>query len=65
MAMLLRAIGVGVCAGVVTVAGIEDISALAEVTERLETAGCSDVDPEKIWRGNVPRVLSAGCQGTR
>lgn len=37
--------------------GIEDISALPKVTDRLKAAGYSDRDIEKIWSGNVLRIL--------
>ncbi|MBU0825104.1 MAG: dipeptidase [Alphaproteobacteria bacterium] len=68
MAMVLRAIEVGgvdhICFGADWdggggLAGIEDISALPKVTERLKTAGYSDADIEKMWSGNVLRVLAA------
>lgn len=39
--------------------GIEDISALPKVTERLKAAGYSDADIEKMWSGNILRVLAA------
>lgn len=39
--------------------GIEDISALPKVTERLKTAGYSDADIEKMWSGNILRILAA------
>jgi membrane dipeptidase len=42
--------------------GIEDIAALPKVTERLKAAGYSDADIEKMWSGNILRVLAA--QGT-
>ena len=68
MAMVLRAIEVGgvdhICFGADWdggggLKGIEDISALPKVTERLKTAGFSDADIEKMWSGNVLRVLAA------
>ena len=39
--------------------GIEDISALPKVTERLKAAGYSDADIEKMWSGNILRILAA------
>lgn len=68
MAMVLRAIEVGgvdhICFGADWdggggLAGIEDISALPKVTERLKVAGYSDADIEKMWSGNILRVLAA------
>jgi len=68
MAMVLRAIEVGgvdhICFGADWdggggLKGIEDISALPKVTERLKAAGYSDADIEKMWSGNVLRVLAA------
>jgi membrane dipeptidase len=68
MAMVLRAIEVGgvdhICFGADWdggggLKGIEDISALPKVTERLKAAGYSDIDIEKMWSGNVLRVLAA------
>ena len=38
-------------------AGIEDITALPRITARLREAGYSDADIEKIWSGNVLRLL--------
>ncbi|MGN6690551.1 MAG: membrane dipeptidase, partial [Sphingopyxis sp.] len=38
--------------------GIEDISALPKVTERLKAAGYSDADIEKMWSGNILRVVA-------
>lgn len=38
--------------------GIEDISALPKVTERLRQAGYSDADLAKMWSGNILRILS-------
>ncbi|SMF72381.1 dipeptidase [Allosphingosinicella indica] len=43
--------------------GIEDISALPKVTERLKAAGYSDADIEKMWSGNVLRILRAAEAG--
>ncbi|NYT43189.1 membrane dipeptidase [Sphingomonas sp. R-74633] len=37
--------------------GIEDISALPKVTERLRAAGYSDADLEKMWSGNILRIV--------
>ncbi|MGK6319281.1 dipeptidase [Sphingomonas sp. DT-204] len=37
--------------------GIEDISALPRVTERLKRAGYSDQDLAKMWGGNILRIL--------
>ena len=66
--MVLRAIEVGgvnhICFGADWdggggLPGFEDISALPKVTERLKAAGYSDADIEKMWSGNVLRVLAA------
>lgn len=38
--------------------GIEDITALPKVTERLKAEGYSDVEIEKIWSGNILRILA-------
>jgi membrane dipeptidase len=68
MTMVLRAIEVGgvdhICFGADWdggggLPGIEDISALPKVTERLKDAGYSDADIEKMWSGNILRVLAA------
>jgi len=68
MKMVLRAIEVGgvdhICFGADWdggggLTGIEDISALPKVTERLKAAGYSDADIEKMWSGNILRVLAA------
>ena len=68
MAMVLRAIEVGgvdhICFGADWdggggLEGIEDISALPKGTERLKAAGYSDADIEKMWSGNVLRILAA------
>lgn len=68
MTMVLRAIEVGgvdhICFGADWdggggLPGIEDISALPKVTERLQAAGYSDADIEKMWSGNILRVLAA------
>ncbi|MEM7277176.1 MAG: dipeptidase [Pseudomonadota bacterium] len=39
------------------VAGMEDISALPKITERLLAEGYSEADIAKIWGGNVVRLL--------
>ncbi|WP_171012547.1 MULTISPECIES: dipeptidase [unclassified Sphingomonas] len=39
------------------VRGMEDITALPKITARLRREGFSDTDIEKIWSGNVLRVL--------
>lgn len=39
--------------------GIEDITALPKVTARLKEAGYSDAEIEKMWSGNVLRILAA------
>jgi membrane dipeptidase len=39
------------------VVGMEDITALPKITARLRQAGYSDADIEKIWSGNVLRLL--------
>ena len=71
MKMVLRAIEVGgvdhICFGADWdggggLKGIDDITALPKVTERLKEAGYSDADLEKMWSGNILRVLAA--QGT-
>ncbi|HEX2812269.1 MAG TPA: dipeptidase [Sphingopyxis sp.] len=68
MKMVLRAIEVGgvdhICFGADWdggggLKGIEDIAALPKVTERLKAAGYSDADIEKMWSGNILRVLAA------
>ncbi|WP_137753260.1 dipeptidase [Sphingopyxis sp. L1A2A] len=68
MTMVLRAIEVGgvdhICFGADWdggggLTGIEDISALPKVTERLKAAGYSDGDIEKMWSGNILRILAA------
>lgn len=68
MTMLLRALKVAgpdhVCIGADWdggggLKGIEDITALPKVTERLRAAGYSEADLAKIWSGNVLRILSA------
>jgi membrane dipeptidase len=44
------------------VTGMEDVSALPKITERLLAAGYSQADLQKIWSGNVLRVLHAAEQ---
>jgi membrane dipeptidase len=44
------------------VAGMEDVSGLAQVTDRLLAAGYSKFDLAKIWSGNVLRVLRTAEQ---
>lgn len=39
--------------------GLEDITALPKVSERLKAAGYSDADLEKMWSGNILRILRA------
>jgi membrane dipeptidase len=39
------------------IAGLEDITHLPRITERLKQVGYSAVDIEKMWSGNVLRVL--------
>jgi membrane dipeptidase len=39
------------------VKGLEDIDALPKITERLRAAGYSESDIEKMWSGNVLRLL--------
>ena len=39
--------------------GFEDITALPKVTARLKQAGYSDTDIEKMWSGNILRILEA------
>jgi membrane dipeptidase len=39
------------------VVGMEDITGLPRITARLRQAGLSDADIEKIWSGNVLRLL--------
>lgn len=39
------------------VAGMEDVTALPKVTARLRQAGYSEADIEKVWSGNVLRLL--------
>lgn len=72
MAMLLRAIEVAgpdhICIGADWdggggLEGIEDITMLPKVTARLKAAGFGDADIEKIWSGNVLRIVSQ--QGAR
>jgi membrane dipeptidase len=37
--------------------GMEDISALPRITQRLKQAGYSDADIQKVWSGNLLRVM--------
>jgi membrane dipeptidase len=46
-------------------AGIEDISALPKVTERLRQAGYSDADLAKMWGGNILRIVEAAERAAR
>ncbi len=39
------------------IAGLEEVSALPRITVALKAAGFSDADLEKLWSGNVLRVL--------
>ncbi|MDR7157036.1 microsomal dipeptidase-like Zn-dependent dipeptidase [Sphingobium xenophagum] len=66
MTMLLRGLEVGgvdhICIGADWdggdgVHGIEDITALPKITTRLKVAGYIDADIEKLWSGNVLRIL--------
>lgn len=68
MAMVLRAIEVAgvdhICFGADWdggggLAGIEDISALPKVTERLRQAGYSEAELAKMWSGNVLRIMAS------
>lgn len=43
--------------------GIEDVSALPKVTERLKRAGYSDDDLAKMWGGNILRIVEAARRG--
>nr|WP_294810307.1 dipeptidase [uncultured Sphingomonas sp.] len=45
--------------------GIEDISALPKVTERLRAAGYSDTDLAKMWSGNILRIVEAAERGRK
>ncbi|HEY9553391.1 dipeptidase [Allosphingosinicella sp.] len=44
------------------IAGLEDITALPKITARLKAEGYSDADIEKMWSGNVLRILQAAEQ---
>lgn len=66
MAALLHVIGVAgvdhVCFGTDFdggggIAGLEQVTALPRITQRLKAAGYSDADLEKMWSGNVLRIL--------
>lgn len=72
MAMVLRAIEVAgpdhICFGADWdggggLIGIEDIAAQPRITARLKAAGYSDIDIEKMWSGNVLRILEAQGSG--
>ncbi|MGB5779161.1 MAG: dipeptidase [Allopontixanthobacter sediminis] len=74
MAMVLRAIEVGgvdhICFGADWdggggLPGIEDISDQPRITARLQAAGYSDSDIEKMWSGNVLLILDAQGPGAR
>ena len=39
------------------IAGLEQVTALPRITQRLKAAGYSDTDLEKMWSGNVLRIL--------
>jgi membrane dipeptidase len=74
MAMVLRVIEVAgvdhVCFGADWdggggLPGIEDISALPKVTERLRAAGYSDADLAKMWGGNILRIVEAAERAAR
>jgi membrane dipeptidase len=41
------------------VTGLEDVSALPKITERLLAAGYSEQDIRNIWGGNLLRVIRA------
>lgn len=41
------------------IAGLEDISALPKITDRLRSLGYSADDIEKMWSGNMLRILAA------
>ncbi|MFN3369975.1 MAG: dipeptidase [Sphingomonadaceae bacterium] len=68
MRMVLRAIEVAgvdhICFGADWdggggIRGLEDISKLPKVTERLRAAGYSEADIAKMWSGNLLRILDA------
>jgi membrane dipeptidase len=72
IAMVLRAIEVAgpdhICFGADWdggggLIGIEDISAQPKITARLMAAGYSQADIEKMWSGNVLRILEAQGRG--
>lgn len=44
------------------VKGMEDVSSIPRITQALLTAGYSEADIEKIWSGNVLRVLAANAR---
>jgi len=37
--------------------GLQDITGLPRITQRLKAAGYSDADLAKMWSGNVLRIL--------
>lgn len=39
------------------IAGLEQVTALPRITQRLKQAGYSDTDLQKLWSGNVLRIL--------
>lgn len=41
--------------------GIEDVTALPRITAALKAAGYSDADLEKLWSGNILRILRAAA----
>jgi membrane dipeptidase len=47
------------------VTGMEDVSAIPKITERLLASGYSRDDLAKVWSGNVLRVLRAAEQYAR
>lgn len=47
------------------VAGLRDITALPKVTAQLKAAGYSDGDIEKMWSGNVLRIMRAAEDAAR
>lgn len=68
MAMVLRTIKIagvdGICFGADWdggggIEGIQDITALPKITARLRAAGYSEADIEKMWSGNILRILDA------
>lgn len=43
--------------------GLRDVTALPRITERLLMEGFSEADMEKLWSGNLLRVLAAAAAG--